>query len=163
MAKASWWISKNTVILLTLRTSAPRSSCEPAAIQRNCRISNIMVVEMIRPELLQHFRPSLLGRLVIVPYYPLGDEHIKGIVRLKLGKIQQRFRDNHRATLTYDAELVNSIAARCTEVDSGARNVDHILTNTLLPAGGFRRVSCSGWPDGGMHFPAVHVSLDPAG
>ncbi len=118
------------------------------------------IVELVRPELLQHFRPSLLGRLVIVPYYPLGDEVIKGIVRLKLGKIQQRFQDNHRAVLTYDAELVDSIAARCTEVDSGARNVDHILTHTLLPdvsAEVLQRMANS------ESFSAVHVSLDASG
>ena len=92
------------------------------------------LVESIRPELLRHFKPAFLGRLVVVPYYPLGDDEIGKIVKLKLAKIEQRFKENHRAVLTYDEALVQAIVDRCTEVDTGARNIDHILTHTsLLP------------------------------
>jgi type VI secretion system protein VasG len=122
---------KNTVILLT-------SNVGTDLIVNACRDRNKLpeaeeLVELLRPELQRHFKPALLGRLVVVPYYPLGDEEIKSIVKLKLGKIADRFRQNHRAELTYDDSLVASIADRCTEVDSGARNIDHILTHTLLP------------------------------
>jgi len=91
------------------------------------------MVELVRPTLLRYFKPALLGRLVIVPYYPLGDREIGKIARLKLATIQQRFTENHRVELTYGEELISAIAARCTEVDTGARNVDHILTQNLLP------------------------------
>ena len=87
----------------------------------------------IRPLLLEHFKPAFLGRLVIVPYYALGEMEISQIARLKLEKIQKRFKENHRADFVYGEDLISVIAQRCSEVDSGARNVDHILTHALLP------------------------------
>jgi len=70
---------------------------------------------------------------VIIPYFPVRDEALKKIITLKLGKIQRRLVENHKVMLDYDAALVDEVAKRCTEVESGARNVDNILTNTLLP------------------------------
>jgi len=87
----------------------------------------------MKPELDKIFKPAFLGRLVTIPYYPVRDENLKQIVRLKLGKIQRRLAANHRIALDYDPALVDEVARRCTEVESGARNVDNILTNTLLP------------------------------
>lgn len=91
------------------------------------------LTQAIRPELLQHFKAAFLGRMVIVPYFPLGDVEIYRIVQLKLQRIQQRFVDNHQAALRYDENLIMSIVHRCTESQSGARNIDHLLTDTLLP------------------------------
>ena len=71
--------------------------------------------------------------MVIIPYFPIRDESMKLIIHLKLGKIKRRIHENHKIDLTYDDALVNEVAKRCTEVESGARNVDNILTNTLLP------------------------------
>jgi type VI secretion system protein VasG len=71
--------------------------------------------------------------MVIVPYFPVRDENLKRIVRLKLNKIARRMQEVHRLVMDYDDAVVDSVAARCTEVESGARNVDNILTNTLLP------------------------------
>src|SRR5207249_3362722 len=65
--------------------------------------------------------------------FPLTDEVIRQIVHLQLRRIGNRMRDNHRATFRYDEGVVAAIAGRCKEVESGARNVDHILTGTLLP------------------------------
>jgi len=70
---------------------------------------------------------------VIIPYFPIRDESLKKIIVLKLAKIQRRLQESHRVALTYDAALVDEVARRCTEVESGARNVDNILTNTMLP------------------------------
>lgn len=149
---------KNTVILLTCNVGAELilQACHASLT----RPDGETLAEQIRPMLLKYFKPALLGRLVIVPYYPLGDKEIRDIVDLKLRKIQQRFRDNHRAELTYDAALEAAIAARCTEVDSGARNVDHILTQTLLPeiAAVLLERMALGEPCAG-----VHVSCDDAG
>jgi type VI secretion system protein VasG len=92
------------------------------------------LAEALRPDLLKVFKPALLGRMSVVPYFPLGDEVIKKIIGLQLGRVATRMRTNHRATLTYDEAVVNTIAGRCKEVESGARNVDHIITGTLLPA-----------------------------
>jgi type VI secretion system protein VasG len=71
--------------------------------------------------------------MVLVPFYPIRDEVLKKIIELKLGRIQRRMFENHKIELKYDAAVVNEVAKRCTEVESGARNVDNILTNTLLP------------------------------
>jgi type VI secretion system protein VasG len=71
--------------------------------------------------------------MLVVPYLPVRDEALKQIIRLKLGKIGRRLRENHKVTLRYDDALLNEVASRCTEVESGARNVDNILSNTMLP------------------------------
>ena len=70
---------------------------------------------------------------MVVPYMPIRDQALRAIINGKLRKIQLRLEESHRVNLTYDQALVEEIAARCTEVESGARNVDHILTHTLLP------------------------------
>jgi type VI secretion system protein VasG len=88
----------------------------------------------IRPELLKIFKPAFIGRLVVIPYYPVRDEVLQSIVRLKLDRIVGRMRANNLVTLFYGDDVVEAIANRCTEVESGARNVDTILTNTVLPA-----------------------------
>jgi type VI secretion system protein VasG len=89
--------------------------------------------ELIRPQLMKHFKPAFLGRLKVIPFYPIADEVLARIIALKLERIAQRVRDNHHAEFSYDDALVEAVLARCTEVDSGARNVDHILNGSLLP------------------------------
>jgi type VI secretion system protein VasG len=91
------------------------------------------LAEALRPDLLKSFKPALLGRINIVPYFPLSDEVLRKIIVLQLKRIGDRVRENHRARFTYDEALISTIASRCKEVESGARNVDHILTGTLLP------------------------------
>lgn len=122
---------KNTIILLTSNVGSEvfMRACQDTENAPDAQT----LVKLIRPTLLKYFKPALLGRLVIVPYYPLGDREIRKIARLKLATIEQRFMENHRVKLSYGEELIAAIAARCTEVDTGARNVDHIITNTLLP------------------------------
>lgn len=89
--------------------------------------------DALHEELLKTFKPAFLGRVSIIPYFPLDDSVMKKIIRLKLGKVGRRVREHYRATFDYTDNLVDAIAARCTEVDTGARNVDKILTRTLLP------------------------------
>jgi type VI secretion system protein VasG len=91
------------------------------------------LVNALKPELNKIFKPAFLGRMVLVPYYPVRDEALKKIIVLKLAKIQRRVEENHHVNLTYDPALIDEVAKRCTEVESGARNVDNILTNSLLP------------------------------
>jgi type VI secretion system protein VasG len=91
------------------------------------------LAEALRPVLYKHFKPAFLGRLKVVPYYPISDEVLARIIRLKLDRIAARVATNHQAGFAYDSKLVDAVLARCTEVDSGARNVDHILNGTLLP------------------------------
>jgi len=87
----------------------------------------------IRPQLAKAFKPAFLGRLKVVPFYPIADETLAHIIELKLGRIAQRIAANHKAEFVFDDSLVDAVLARCTEVDSGARNVDNILNGTLLP------------------------------
>ncbi|HEL4259839.1 TPA: type VI secretion system ATPase TssH [Stenotrophomonas maltophilia] len=91
------------------------------------------LADALRPVLMRSFKPAFLGRLKVVPYYPINDDVLARIITLKLGRIRDRVIANHKATFSWDDSLVEAVLARCTEVDSGARNVDHILNGTLLP------------------------------
>ena len=122
---------KNTIIVLTTNAGTD-------TIMKLCSDPETMptwegLVKALKPELDQTFKPAFLGRTVIVPYFPVRDEALKTIVRLKLGRIVNRMKETHDMTLGFEDELVAEIASRCTEVESGARNIDNILTNTLLP------------------------------
>ena len=122
---------RHTVILLA--SNAASETVMKLCAQSETPPSAVELVKVLKPKLDRIFKPALLGRLVIVPYLPVQDEILKQIITLKMGKIQRRLEENHKISLTYDEALLNEIAARCTEVESGARNVDNILTNTLLP------------------------------
>ena len=122
---------KNTVILMTTNAGTdlikklcrdPETAPEPDAF-----------VGALFPELVKTFKPAFLGRVTIVPYYPLSDDVMRKVIALKLAKVGRRVEEHYKATFAYAPEVVNTIARRCTEVDTGARNVDHILTRTLLP------------------------------
>ena len=91
------------------------------------------LAEALRPELLKTFKPAFLGRVTLLPYFPLSDAVLKDITRLKLARIGRRIEEHYSAEFGYDPGLIDSIASRCTEVESGARNIDHILNRTLLP------------------------------
>ena len=124
---------RNTIIILTSNTAS--STMMAACLNKTT--SELpkpdALLDMIRPQLMKQFKPAFLGRLTTVPFYPIGDEVLANIIRLKLNRIGQRVLSNHGATFEYDDALVNAVLARCTEVDSGARNVDTILNGTLLP------------------------------
>jgi len=87
----------------------------------------------LRAPLLEVFPPALLGRLLVVPYYPLSDDMLAMIVQLQLGRVKRRLLENHGIEASFDDEVIAQIVKRCTEVESGGRMVDAILTNTLLP------------------------------
>jgi type VI secretion system protein VasG len=122
---------RNTVILMT--TNAGTKTIMSLAADPETMPDASGLAEALRPELLETFKPAFLGRVTVLPYFPLSDEVIKSIVRLKLDRIVQRVHDHYGARMTYDSEVVDSVANRCTEVESGARNIDHILSGTLLP------------------------------
>lgn len=122
---------KNTLIILTsnLGTDTIAKVCAdeetipaPAAL-----------AAMLRPELIKHFKPAFIGRLKVVPYFQITDKNMRLIVRLKLNKIAKRMMENRNVVFRFGDEIVETVASRCTEVESGARNIDHILTNTLMP------------------------------
>ncbi len=122
---------KNTIIILT--TNAATDQIMKLTADLETAPTPAGIVKIIKPELDKVFKPAFLGRMVIIPYYPVRDAALKQIIRLKLGKVQRRLKENHAMVLSYDEAVLDAIAARCTEVESGARNVDNILTNSLLP------------------------------
>jgi type VI secretion system protein VasG len=124
---------RNTIIILT--SNAASSQIMQACLNKPVaeRPAPEQLAEMIRPGLMKHFKPAFLGRLAVVPFYPIDDEVLANIIRLKLERIKARVAANHGAQFLYDDALVAAVLARCTEVDSGARNVDTILNGTLLP------------------------------
>ncbi len=123
---------KNTVILLTTNVGTD-------LIMSMCKDPELMpdpagLATALREPLLKVFPPALLGRIVTIPYYPLSDEMLGFIVRLQLNRIKKRVEANHRVPFSYDDEVVKLVVSRCTEVESGGRMIDAILTNTILPA-----------------------------
>jgi type VI secretion system protein VasG len=122
---------RNSVIILT--TNAGTETIMKLTADPETTPGHEGLVKALKPELNNVFKPAFLGRLVIIPYFPVRDENLKQIIRLKLGKVQRRMLETHRLALEYDRALIDAVAERCTEVESGARNVDNILTNTLLP------------------------------
>ena len=122
---------KNTIIILT--TNACTEQMMKLCADPETMPTTEGIIRAMRPELNKIFKPAFLGRMVLIPYYPIRDNFLKMIIELKLKKIQKRIEENHKIALTYDLALVETVATRCTEVESGARNVDNILTNTLLP------------------------------
>jgi len=122
---------KNTIILLT-------SNAGSDLIMNLCKDPELMpepdaIAKTLREPLLKVFPAALLGRIVTIPYYPLSDEMMGNIVRLQLGRIVRRVKENHGIPLTYDDDVVKLIIGRCSEIESGGRMIDAILTNTVLP------------------------------
>jgi len=123
---------KNCIIILT--TNAGTDTIMKLTADPETMPAHEGLVKALKPELDKTFKPAFIGRTVIIPYFPVRDEALKRIIRLKLSKVQRRLRDTHRVELLADETVIDAIAERCTEVESGARNVDNILTNTLLPS-----------------------------
>jgi type VI secretion system protein VasG len=122
---------KNTIIILT--SNAGTDTLMKLTADPETMPSSEGLAKALKPELDKIFKPAFLGRLVVIPYFPVRDEALNQIIRLKLAKIVRRLQATHRIRLEFGEELVGEVAKRCTEVESGARNVDNILTNTLLP------------------------------
>ncbi len=122
---------KNTILILT--SNAATDTLMKLTADPETMPESEVLATAIKPELNKIFKPAFLGRMMIVPYLPIRDEALKQIIRLKIGKIQRRLQETHGITFDFDDRLLDEIARRCTEVESGARNVDNILSNTLLP------------------------------
>lgn len=123
---------KNTLILLTTNAGTD-------LIMNLCKDPELMpnpegIAKALREPLLKVFPPALLGRLVTIPFYPLTDEVIGVIAKLQLGRVEKRIKENHKIPFSYDNEVIQLITERCTELESGGRMIDAILTNTVLPS-----------------------------
>ncbi len=149
---------KNTVIIMTSNAGTDlihRMYADPAH-----RPDAETLGEALRPELLKSFKPAFLGRCSVIPYFPLADDVVRKIVELQLNRIRKRFFENYRSELAWDPSLVEAIAARCTEVESGARNIEYILSRGLLPRLSSHVLSVMS--DGGQ-IGDLKVELDAAG
>ena len=122
---------KNTVIIMTSNAGTDlitRLFADPETAPDAAGLA-----EALMPELMKSFKPAFLGRVTIVPYFPLSPEIIRQIVGLQLNRIRRRVKESYGAQFDWDDNLIETIAARCTETSSGARNVEKILSRTLLP------------------------------
>ncbi|HXF49146.1 MAG TPA: type VI secretion system ATPase TssH [Verrucomicrobiae bacterium] len=121
---------KNTVVFMTsnlatdLITQMGFAKPRPTAEE---------ITTAIRPTLNKHFKPALVGRMTVIPFFPLPPEALAEIVRLKLNRLVARLFDSHKMKLVYEDSVVEQITNRCREVETGARNIDHIMQGTLLP------------------------------
>ncbi|HEY3816644.1 MAG TPA: type VI secretion system ATPase TssH [Polyangiaceae bacterium] len=122
---------KNTVIILTsnLATDLITSAAMPGSPAPPIED----VISLVKPTLSAHFKPALLARMTVVPFYPISTEALLEIVKMKLGAVCKRAKEAHGIDLGVDPKVHEAIADRCKEVESGARNVDHILRGTVLP------------------------------
>jgi type VI secretion system protein VasG len=121
---------KNTVLFLTsnLATDVITEMCSSEE-----RPSFETMMAAIRPILSNHFKPALVARMNVVPFFTLGTDILKEIVSLKVDKLVARIAETHKMKLIYTSEVLEQIADRCTEVETGARNIDHIMNGTILP------------------------------
>ena len=149
---------KNTLIILT--SNAATDVMHKLCADPETRPTPEGLAEAIRPELLKTFKPAFLGRITIVPYYQLDDATIRMIVGINLRKIQKRVRATYKAETSFAPELIEAIAKRCTEVESGARNIEQIISRTMLPelAGRFLAKMAEG-----ETISKLHVGIDAKG
>ena len=149
---------KNTVILMT--SNAGTDTIVKLCADPETRPDPATLAETLRPDLLKIFKPAFLGRVTVVPYFPLSDQVLRGIVELQLGRIVRRIRENYQAELKYSPQVVDAILGRCREVDSGARNVEHILSGTMLPEMAKEFLACLAE---GKPITRAQVDVDAAG
>jgi len=149
---------KNTVIIMT-------SNAGTDLITRLCADPETApdasgLADALMPELMKHFKPAFLGRVTLVPYFPLSPNIIRRIVELQLGRVKTRVKEAYQADFIWDSDLVDTVAARCTETSSGARNVEKILSRTLLPELSGEVLSRLGE---GMVIQSVSIGVDESG
>jgi type VI secretion system protein VasG len=122
---------KNTVIIMTsnlatdlITGAAPPGGDIPPLEE---------ITALVKPVISAHFKPALLARMTVVPYIPIGPEALEGIVRMKIGAVAKRAKESQNVDLKIEDTVIKAIADRCKEVESGARNVDHILRGAVMP------------------------------
>jgi type VI secretion system protein VasG len=149
---------KNTVLIMT--SNAGTELIDKLFADPETAPDAAGLAEALRPELMKYFKPAFLGRVTIVPYFPLSEDVIRQIVKLQLNKIAKRVKDAYKAAFDYAPELVETIAARCKESSSGARNVENILSRSLLPELSAEVLS---WLAAGENITKISVGMGPEG
>ncbi len=122
---------RNTVIIMT--SNAGEEHIRAMCASSETKPDPETLLENFRPQLLRYFKPAFLGRTTVIPYYPLGDEDLMKICQINMRRIEKRIRQSYNAQFSYDEDVLLHIVARSQEVDTGARNIENILTRSMLP------------------------------
>ncbi|UWZ96953.1 type VI secretion system ATPase TssH [Vibrio splendidus] len=122
---------KNTIIIMT-SNAADQAICDVCA-KTTDRIDNDELLESIRPDLQQYFKPAFLGRTTIVPYYPLNDEELAKITEISLNRIKKKLAEQYQASFTWDADFIQFVVDRNTDPTTGGRAVEQIINRSLMP------------------------------
>lgn len=149
---------RNTVIIMTSNAGEEHIRAMCAAQEE--RPDPEVLLDNFRPQLLRYFKPAFLGRSTVIPYYPLSDDDLLKICVINMNRIKKRVRSHYNANFTYDEDVLLHILARSQEVDTGARNIENILTRTLLPA---LATECLGKMANGEAINNIHVGVTEEG
>jgi type VI secretion system protein VasG len=149
---------RNTIIIMT-------SNAGEEHIRAMCAASEELpepdvLMDNFRPQLLNYFKPAFLGRTTVIPYYPLTDDDLMKIGKINMSRIEKRIKEHYNAEFSYDEELILHIVARSQEVDTGARNIENILTHTMLPE---LASECLSRTANDEPISIIHVSVDDEG
>ena len=149
---------RNTVIIMT-------SNAGEEHIRAMCAAGEVLpepdvLLDNFRPQLLQYFKPAFLGRTTVIPYYPLSDDDLMKICKINMNRIEKRIKEHYAAKFSYDEDLMLHIVARSQEVDTGARNIENILTRTMLPE---MASECLSRMANNEAINNIHVSVDDEG
>ncbi len=149
---------RNTVIIMT--SNAGEEHIRAMCAASETRPEPEVLLDNFRPQLLRYFKPAFIGRTTVIPYYPLGDEDLLKICQINMKRISKRVKEHYDAEFTYGEEVMLHLLARSQEVDTGARNIENILTRTLLPA---MAAECLGKMAMGEAISKVHVDVNEEG
>ncbi len=149
---------KNSMIIMT--TNAGEDAIRAIMAQQEERPDPELLLDSIRPELLKTFKPAFLGRCSLVTYFPLEDDKLLKICEINMKRIEKRVQEHYGASFSYDEDVLVHIVARCQESDTGARNIEHILSKSLLPELATRCLTRLGE---GQTINAIHIGADDDG
>lgn len=149
---------RNTVIIMT--SNAAEEHIRAMCAAQETRPDPEVLLDNFRPQLLRYFKPAFIGRTTVIPYYPLGDEDLMKICVINMNRIKKRVKEHYNAAFTYDDDVMLHILARSQEVDTGARNIENILTRTLLPT---LAAECLAKMANGVNIEKIHVGATEDG
>lgn len=149
---------RNTVIIMT--SNAGEEAIRAIIAQSGERPEPEVLLDSMRHELLNHFKPAFLGRANVIVYYPLDDENLMAIAELAMKRIERRVAGHYGATFSWDEDVLLHVVARSREVDTGARNIEHILNRSLLPE---LSAQCLSLMAAGDAVEQIHVGVDGDG